>query len=112
MLWAGIWAEILSGFKWVRSIWSESDGSGSSTRVHISLILLFTLTSGSVFCYMVAHKSMTIEQFNGFLSTASTFIVTTCGALYGLNKAADYLNNKLPSEGNQNPQQPNQNNPQ
>lgn len=79
--------------QWVRSIWSEPDGSGSSTRVHITAITAFILGVGIAFGIATHAKKISIEQFDSFLNAGATFLVTTCGPLYGLNKAADWLKN-------------------
>jgi hypothetical protein len=83
---------------WVRSIWSEPNGNGSSTRVIITAIVSFILGIGISFGVATHKKLITIEQFNSFLSSGSTFILTTCGPLYGANKAADWLKDKNPSD--------------
>ena len=80
--------------QWLKSIWSEPDGSGSSTRIHITAITTFILGIGLSFGVATHQKRITIEQFNNFLSSAATFLVTTCGPLYGINKASDYFKNK------------------
>lgn len=79
---------------WTKSIWSEPDGTGSSTRIHITAITTFILGIGLSFGVATHQKKITVEQFDSFLSSAATFLVTTCGPLYGINKAVDYLNNK------------------
>jgi hypothetical protein len=79
---------------WVRSIWSEPDGSGSSTRVHLTMITAFILGVGISFGVATHQKKITIDQFNQFLNAGGTFLVTTCGPLYAANKAADWLKNK------------------
>ena len=81
-------------FTWLKSVYSESDGSGSSTRVHMTAIIAFVLGVGVSFAVSVHHKYVTIEQFNSFLSAAAIFITSTCGVLYGLNKAGSYMDGK------------------
>jgi hypothetical protein len=83
---------------WLKSIWSEPDGSGSSTRVHMTMLIAFILGIGISFGVATHQKRVTIEQFNNFLNAGATFIVTTCGPLYAANKAADYLKNKNPNQ--------------
>jgi hypothetical protein len=82
-------------FTWLRSVYSESDGSGSSTRIHMTLLILFVLGVGVSFAVSVHHKLITLEQFDSFLTSGATFIVTTCGALYGINKVSEYANSKV-----------------
>jgi hypothetical protein len=84
---------------WIKSIWSEPDGSGSSTRVHITVLIVFILGMGLSFGIATHQKRITMEQFNSFLNSAGTFLVTTCGPLYGLNKAADVYKNKDNNKG-------------
>lgn len=79
---------------WIKSIWSEPDGSGSSTRVHITALIAFILGVGISFGIATHKNKFTMDQFDSFLVTAGTFIVTTCGPLYGMNKANDWLKNK------------------
>lgn len=79
---------------WVKSIWSEPNGNGSSTRVHMTMLIAFVLVVGISFGIATHLKRITIEQFDNFLTAGSTFIVTTCGPLYAANKASDWLKNK------------------
>lgn len=81
-------------FTWLKSVYSEPDGSGSSTRLHISALIAFILGVGISFGVATHHKKFTIEEFDNFLTTSSTFIVTTCGPLYAANKVADWAKNK------------------
>ena len=79
----------------LKSVFSESDGSGSASRVMIGMIVSFILGIGIAFSTLVCSHKITIEQFNDFLNKGGSFILTTCGPLYGINKAADaYKNNK------------------
>jgi hypothetical protein len=87
-----------TSWQWVRSIWSEPDGSGSSTRIHMTALISFVLGIGIAFGVATHSKRITIEQFDNFLNAGSTFIVTTCGPLYAANKAADWLKNKTNSQ--------------
>jgi hypothetical protein len=90
----------LSAFiSWVKSVYSESDGTGSSTRIHISLLIVFVLAVGASFGVLVHRKSITIAEFNSFLGAAATFLTATCGPLYGVNKLADWANKKSGANG-------------
>jgi len=82
--------------KWIRSVYSEPDGSGSSTRVVISSLICFIIGVGISFAVLVHQHTITIDQFDSFLAAAATFITTTCAPLYGVNKLADYAKNKQP----------------
>ena len=79
---------------WLKSAYSEADGSGSSTRVHMAAIIAFILGVGVSFCVSVHKHVITPEQFNSFLAAAATFITSTCGVLYGLNKAGSFFDGK------------------
>ena len=79
---------------WLRSCYSEPDGTGSSTRIHISLLIAFVLSVGASFAHLVNLHVISIEQFCIFLGAAATFLVTTTGPLYGANKLADWAKGK------------------
>ena len=79
---------------WLKSVYSEADGTGSSTRIHISLLTSFVISVGVSFGIMVHKHSISVEQFNQFLVAGGTFIATTCGPLYGVNKVAEWAKNK------------------
>ena len=88
---------------WLKSVYSEPDGSGSSTRIHITALIMFILGVGISFGVATHHKIFTLEEFDNFLTTSSTFIVTTCGPLYGVNKMADWAKNKTNADTNVKP---------
>lgn len=81
-------------FTWLRSVYSESDGTGSSTRLHVGLIIGFIVGVGLSLAVSVHHGHITVEQFDGFLSAGGMFIMTCCGALYGINRLADWAETK------------------
>lgn len=76
---------------WLRSVYSEPDGGGSSTRVHVGPLIVFVVGVGVRFAHLVASKAITPEQFNSFLGAAGGFLGMACGVLYGSNKVADVL---------------------
>ena len=86
--------DIKPALTWLKSCYSESDGNGSSTRVHTGLIIAFTLGVGLSFAVSTHHKLMTPEQFNGYLGSAGTFVTVTCGVLYGVNRAGGWADSK------------------
>ena len=88
---------------WIRSVYSESDGSGSSTRVHIGVILAFVIGVGVSFGVAANQKKITIDQFNSFLNTAGAFIVTTAGTLYGVNQIGNQVGNYINTKNNKQP---------
>ena len=79
---------------WIRSVYSEPDGTGSSTRIHVSLLTSFVISIGVSFGAMVHKHAISVEQFNQFLVAGGTFIATTCGPLYGANRIADWAKSK------------------
>lgn len=85
---------IMPFFSWLKSVYSESDGSGSSTRVHMTALIAFIIGVGVSFSVSVHHGHITLEQFDSFLSAGATFIVTCCGALYGINKVSSWAEGK------------------
>jgi len=89
-----MWAPVTAFGQWLRSVYSEPDGTGSSTRLHISLLTVFTIAVGISFAALVHRHGITIEQFNAFLGAAATFLVSTCGPLYGINKLSDWAKSK------------------
>lgn len=85
----------MNGFiQWAKSIWSEPDGSGSSTRVITTSLVAFIIGVGLSFGLAVHLKKITMDQFDSFLSAGSLFIVTTCAPLYAANKTADVFKSK------------------
>lgn len=79
---------------WLKSVYSEADGTGSSTRVHIAVLIAFIVAVGSSFGVLVHRHTITMEQFDGFLSSGATFITVTCGTLYGVNKVGSWAEKK------------------
>lgn len=91
----------MNGFiQWVKSIWSEPNGAGSSTRVITTSLVAFVIFVGLSFSVAVHLKKITMDQFDQFLSAGSLFIVTTCAPLYATNKVADAYKDKT-SKDNQ-----------
>jgi hypothetical protein len=78
----------------IKSVFSEPDGSGSSSRIMIAILIAFILGVGISLSTLIFNKKITIEQFDNYLSTGANFILTTCGPLYGMNKAADAYKNR------------------
>jgi hypothetical protein len=84
----------------IRSAFSEPDGNGSSSRILIAILIAFTLGVGIAFSTLVFSKRVTIDQFEGYMSSGANFIITTCGPLYGINKVSDAYKNR-PGQNNQ-----------
>jgi hypothetical protein len=90
-----------SVFAFLKSAYSESDGTtASSTRLHISAIVGFVLTLGSALGVLAWKHRITVEQLDGWMNAAATFLTASCGSLYGINSAKDFLKNKNGSSQN------------
>ena len=98
-------SSFVSLFSWLKSVYSEADGSGSSTRLHIGLFSSFVIIVGLSFAFLVHKNRLTPEQFDNFLSAGSGFVVVTCGPLYAVNKIADVRNNANTANSQQSPTQ-------
>ena len=88
------WNEFLGFLHWLRSIWSEADGNGSTTRVLMFILVSFIVGVGVSFAVATHQKIITIEQFNAFLQSGGLFITTTVPVIYGINKMADWASSK------------------
>lgn len=95
-------------FAWLKTAYSEPDGNGSSTRLHISILTVFVIGVGCGFSWLVHRQHLTIEQFNTFLGAASAFLIATAGPLYAVNKASDWAKNRDNQSNNQPTQPPTQ----
>lgn len=82
-----------SKLSFVRSMFSESDGSVSTTRIVIALVFAFIIGAG-VTLVAKLHTPVIASDINNFLSSAGMFITTTCAPLYAINKGADVMNKK------------------
>lgn len=105
-MWSSFKSFLAAFSLWLKSVFSESDGTGSSTRVFIGLILAFLIGCGVSFCVSVHYKALSMIEFNSFLSTAQTFLVTVVPLLYGLNRGANALDSYIATKTP--PNQPNQ----
>jgi len=77
----------------VRSMLGESDGSVSSTRVCVALVIVFAL--GWVTALVTKVKGpVSVAEIGTLLGPLGVFVGAICGSLYGINKAADVLNNR------------------
>jgi hypothetical protein len=85
-----IWEFLKPLMSFLKSVYSESSGAGSSTRVHIGAILAFILGVGISFAVAVHLKKITIEQFDNFLSSGAIFITSTAGTLYSANQVGNW----------------------
>jgi predicted cation transporter len=77
----------------LKSQFSESDGTVSNTRVCMFAIIMFTLGWGTALVTKI-HTSVTVTELDGFLNAATFFVTGITGTLYAINKVADVANNK------------------
>ena len=79
---------------WIKTVMSESDGSGSTTRVLMFVLVLAAIVWSSVLLHDAHIHKITIEQFNNYLGSISQYLTITASPLYAVNKAADCFNNR------------------
>lgn len=78
---------------YLRSMLSESDGTGSTTRFCLVLVVVFTLGFVAALLWKI-HAPVTVAEFCQAVSALTLFATGICGALYGINRAADVFNNR------------------
>jgi uncharacterized membrane protein len=78
---------------YLRSMLSESDGTASSSRFCIVAVILFTLGFVSALLWKI-HGPISAAEFSQAVGSLTLFATGLCGALYGINRAADVLNNR------------------
>lgn len=76
----------------IKSVFSEADGSGSASRIMIAVLVGFIVGSGATIAYRL-HGSFVVADLDSFLNAAGMFIATTCSPLYLINKGAAVLKN-------------------
>lgn len=81
------------GRRWLRSMLSEANGTGSSSRFCVVLLIVFTLGFVTALLFKV-QRPVTVAEFCQALNALTIFATGVCGALYGINKAADVFNNR------------------
>lgn len=77
----------LKPFQFMKSVFSEPDGTGSCSRILIASIVSFTIGVGVALVWKI-HTPVTVNDFNSFLGAAGMFITTTCAPLYLINKGS------------------------
>lgn len=70
----------------IRSVLSDSDGTGSCTRVAVLLVVIASLSW--VTYLTICHKELPD------LGRVAEFTTLVCGSLYGINKAASVFQNR------------------
>ena len=78
---------------YLRSMLSETDGTGSSSRVCVLLVIVFTLGFVAALLWKI-HAPVTVAEFSQAIGALTLFATGICGALYGINRAADVFNNR------------------
>lgn len=80
--------------KWLKSVLSESDGSGSTTRCLMFIVVFAAVIWSSVLLVDVHHHKVSIEQLDGYFGSIGQYLTVTATPLYAVNKAADVMNNR------------------
>jgi hypothetical protein len=78
---------------YLRSMLSEADGTGSSTRFCCVAVIVFTLGFASALIWKI-HAPVTVAEFCQALGALTLFATGICGSLYAINRAADVFNNR------------------
>lgn len=81
-------------FNTIKSMFSEADGTVSLTHVIIAIVFTFVLSIGLAFALATHSNKLSMNDFDGFLNSAGTFVATSCGPLYAINRGSDYLKSK------------------
>lgn len=81
------------GRNFLRSMLSESDGTGSSTRVCVLLVIVFTLGFVAALLWKI-HAPVSVGEFCQAVGALTLFAAGICGALYGINRTAEVFNNR------------------
>ena len=71
----------------------ESDGSQSSTRLCIVLIVVFVLGVITALLFKI-HAPISVAEFSQAVSALGVFAASVCGALYGINRFGEALDNR------------------
>lgn len=85
---AGNWAR-----GYLRSMLSEKDGTGSSSRLCLVLVVVFTLGFISALVWKI-HAPITVPDFCQAVGALGTFVLSTVGVLYGINRLGNFGDNK------------------
>lgn len=84
----GNWAQGL-----VRSMLSERDGTGSSTRFCVVATILFTLGFVTALLWKI-HGPVTVAEFCQGVGALGMFAGGICGTLYGINRLGNAADNR------------------
>jgi len=71
----------------------ESDGSQSSTRLCVVLVVVFTLGAIAALLWKI-HGPITVAEFCQAVGSLGLFASGICGALYGINRAGECFDNR------------------
>lgn len=89
-------------FTFVKSVFSEPDGTGSASRILITAIVCFVLGIGSALVAKI-HTPVSVSDINSFLGAAGIFIASTCTPMYLINKGANTMIAKSDNEHRDHP---------
>jgi hypothetical protein len=87
-------------FNWLKSVMSESDGSGSTTRVLMFVLVLAAIVWSSILLHDAHAHKITIEQFSSYLGSISQYLTITAGPLYATNKISDCIITRANNKSN------------
>jgi hypothetical protein len=80
----------------LRSQFSESDGTVSNTRVSIFVVIAFA--SGWITALVVkVPRPVLLPELGAFVGQLGLYVTGICTTLYAVNKAADVLNHRAPA---------------
>lgn len=82
-----------SALIWLRSVFSEKDGTGSSTRLNIAAVTGFSLGFITALLWKV-RAPITVAEFCQGVSAVGNFAMGFGGLLYGVNRAGNWLDNR------------------
>jgi|ERR1700683_310519 len=71
----------------------ESDGSQSSTRLCVVLIVVFSIGFIAALLWKI-HAPITVAEFCQAVNALALFAGGVCGSLYGINRFGECLDNR------------------
>ena len=79
----------------LRSMESETDGTGSSTRLCIVLVISFSLGFVTALLFKL-HGPITVAEFCQAVGAIGLFAGGICGSLYTINRIGNAVDNRAP----------------
>lgn len=83
----------MSAAKRVIGFLQESDGSQSSTRLCVVLVIAFTIGFIAALLSKI-HAPITVAEFCQAVNALALFAGGICGSLYGINRFGECLDNR------------------